>query len=125
MNKQISTRSLSESKTGFYAALATALGWRALRIVGMSGFALAILWGHGGSAAHAATPATYANKTIPLAEHPQGQKMMMQAAQDATLIGIDFKFLDKTYKNDVYVREPITGKKARVSCRRFKGVSGF
>lgn len=89
------------------------------------------LWIHGGSTGHApqpataATPATFKNTTIPLAEHPEGQQMMAKAAKDASLIDISFKFLDKTYKDDVYVREPITGKKARVSCRRFKGVSGF
>lgn len=110
-------------------------GWaqvkRIIRPLSVGLFTFAVLWVYGGSIAHAlqpataATPATFKNTTIPLAEHPEGQQMMAKAAQDASLIDISFKFLDKTYKDDVYVREPITGKKARVSCRRFRGVSGF
>jgi hypothetical protein len=93
--------------------------------------ALGVLWVHGGSFAQAlepaqgATPVAFTNTTIPLAEHPQGQQMMAKAATEASLVEIQVKFLDKTYKNDVHVKEPITGKKVRVSCRRFKGVSGF
>ena len=72
-----------------------------------------------------AIPVSFKNTSIPLAEHPQGQQMMAKAATEASLVEIKVKFLDKTYKNDVHVKEPITGKKVRVSCRRFKGVSGF
>lgn len=110
-------------------------GWaqvkRTIRPLSVGLLTFAVLWVHGGSAAHAlepakgATPVAFTNTTIPLAEHPQGHQMMAKAAQDAALIDISFKFLDKTYKKDIYVREPITGKKARVSCRRFRGVSGF
>ncbi|MEO5656654.1 MAG: hypothetical protein ABIO65_01930 [Nitrospiria bacterium] len=72
-----------------------------------------------------AVPVSFTNTTIPLAEHPQGRQMMAKAATEAALVEIKVKFLDKTYKNDVKVRDPITGKKVRVSCRRFRGVSGF
>lgn len=75
--------------------------------------------------AHGAIPPEFKNTTIPLAEHPQGQQMMAKAATEASLIEIKVQFLDKTYKNDVHVRDPITGNKVRVSCRRFRGVSGF
>ncbi len=110
-------------------------GWdqvkRIIRPLSVGLFAFGVLWVHGGSTAHAlepangAIPVAFTNTTIPLAEHPQGQQMMAKAATEASLVEISFKFLDKTYKNDVHVREPITGKKARVSCRRFRGVSGF
>ncbi|MEX2164252.1 MAG: hypothetical protein WD823_08420 [Sulfuricaulis sp.] len=60
----------------------------------------------------------------PLATHPQGQQMMSQAAQNAALLDLNFQFLNKSYKNDVYVRDPL-GKKHRVSCVRFKSTSGF
>lgn len=61
---------------------------------------------------------------LPLATHPQGQQMMSQAAQNAALLDLNFQFLNKTYENDVYVRDPL-GKKHRVSCVRFKSTSGF
>lgn len=61
----------------------------------------------------------------PLASHPQGQQMMAEAAQKAALLDINFKFLNKTYENDQYMREPITGKKVRTACLRFKASSGF
>ncbi len=79
---------------------------------------LGTLWAQAPSAA-------FVNKTVPLAQHPQGQQMMATAAKDAAMVDINFKFLDKEYENDVWVKEPITGKKARVSCLRFKAVSGF
>jgi len=60
----------------------------------------------------------------PLSTHPQGQQMMSQAAQNAALLDLNFQFLNKSYKNDVYVRDPL-GKKHRVSCVRFKSTSGF
>lgn len=62
---------------------------------------------------------------IPLASFAQGQAMMAQAAQNAALLDIRFTFLNKTYENDQYVREPITNKKIRTSCIRFKSTSGF
>ena len=96
-------------------------------LVGVLTFA--VLWVLGGLPVSGETggaiPVSFKNTTIPLAEHPQGQQMMAKAATEASLVEIKVKFLDKTYKNDVHVKEPITGKKVRVSCRRFKGVSGF
>jgi hypothetical protein len=71
----------------------------------------------GSSAAAAAPPR-------PLSTHPQGQQMMSQAAQNAALLDLNFQFLNKSYKKDVYVRDPL-GKKHRVSCVRFKSTSGF
>jgi len=62
---------------------------------------------------------------IPLAQYPQGQAMMAQAAQNAALLDVNFTFLNKTYENDQYVRDPITGNKIRTSCIRFKSTSGF
>ena len=61
---------------------------------------------------------------FPLAAYEGGQEMMQQAASQLRL-DIDFEFLDKAYKNDVYVREPVTNKKVRVSCVRFRATSGF
>lgn len=62
---------------------------------------------------------------MPLATFAQGQAMMAQAAQNAALLDVHFTFLDKTYKNDQYVKDPITGEKVRTSCIRFKSTSGF
>lgn len=62
---------------------------------------------------------------IPLAQYAQGQAMMAQAAQNAALLDVRFTFLDKTYKNDQYIKDPITGNKVRTSCIRFKSTSGF
>ncbi len=62
---------------------------------------------------------------IPLATYAQGQAMMSQAAQNAALLDIQFTFLNKTYENDQYVRDPITGNRIRTSCIRFKATSGF
>ncbi len=62
---------------------------------------------------------------IPLASFAEGQAMMAQAAQNVALLNVKFTFLDKTYKNDQYVKDPITGKKIRTSCIRFKATSGF
>ena len=62
---------------------------------------------------------------IPLAQYAQGQAMMAQAAQNAALLDVRFTFLDKTYKNDQYIKDPITGKKVRTSCIRFRSTSGF
>jgi hypothetical protein len=61
---------------------------------------------------------------LPLASHPQGLAMVQQAVGSLEP-NINFTFLDKTYENDVYVREPVTGNKVRVSCVRFKATSGF
>jgi hypothetical protein len=62
---------------------------------------------------------------IPLASYAQGQAMMAQAAQKAALLDINFTFINKTYENDQYAKEPITGKKIRTACVRFKASSGF
>jgi|SRR6185503_15944605 len=59
-----------------------------------------------------------------LASYPEGQAMMQQALSRLSL-DVKVTFLDKDYENDVYVREPLTGKKVRVSCVRFRSSSGF
>jgi hypothetical protein len=61
---------------------------------------------------------------MPLSTHPQGQAMMSQAAQNAALLDVNFQFLNKTYENDVYAKDPL-GNKYRVACWRFKSTSGF
>lgn len=66
-----------------------------------------------------------ATAPLPLSSYPQGQAMMAQAAQKAALLDIKFEFIDKSYENDQYVTEPVTGKKVRTSCIRFKAHSGF
>lgn len=58
------------------------------------------------------------------ASFPQSQAMMQQALSRLSL-DVTVTFLDKDYENDVYVREPLTGKKVRVSCVRFRSSSGF
>lgn len=68
---------------------------------------------------------TAAISARPLASHPQGQQMMAEAAQKAALLDINFKFLNKTYENDQYVRDPITKTRIRTACLRFKASSGF
>ncbi|MGQ0702986.1 MAG: hypothetical protein ACT4PM_07640, partial [Gemmatimonadales bacterium] len=68
---------------------------------------------------------TTAVAALPLAAHPQGQQMMALAAQNTALLDVNFQFLNQTYENDVYVKEPITGKKIRTSCVQFKASSGF
>ena len=67
---------------------------------------------------------TQAVAALPLSSHPSGQQMMEQAVKSLAL-DVSFKFLDKTYENDVYVRDPITGKRVRTSCVRFRTTSGF
>ena len=62
---------------------------------------------------------------IPLASYAQGQAMMAEATKKAVLIDVKFDFINKTYENDQYVKEPVTGKKVRTSCVRFKAHSGF
>ena len=62
---------------------------------------------------------------IPLASYAQGQAMMAQAAQKAALLDIKFDFIDKSYENDQYVTEKLTGVKVRTACIRFKAHSGF
>jgi hypothetical protein len=61
---------------------------------------------------------------LPLASHPQGLAMVQQAVGSLEP-NINFTFLNKTYENDQYVREPVTGKKVRVACLRFRATSGF
>ena len=60
-----------------------------------------------------------------LGKHPQGQQIVEEAIKRLSSMQLQYKFLDKTYKNDVYAKEPITGQKVRVSCVRLKGESGF
>ena len=62
--------------------------------------------------------------TIPLSAYAKGPGMMQQAISQLKL-DVKFTFLDKEYENDQYVREPVTGKKVRTSCVRFKATSGF
>lgn len=76
-------------------------------------------------AAGAAAGASVGMAPMPLASHPQGQQMMAQAAERLALLDINFRFLNKTYENDQYVREPVTGKKIRTACIRFRSTSGF
>lgn len=59
---------------------------------------------------------------IPLAAHPQGQAMMLQAVNNLAL-SVNFKFLDKTYENDQYTT--VANQKVRTSCIRFRATSGF
>ena len=61
---------------------------------------------------------------IPLAKHPQGQSMMAEAVKRVALADVQFKFLDKTYENDVWAKDPF-GNKYRLSCVRFAVTSGF
>jgi hypothetical protein len=61
---------------------------------------------------------------MPLSTHAQGQAMMSQAANNASLLDVNFQFLNKSYENDVYAKDPL-GNKYRVSCVRFKSTSGF
>ena len=77
------------------------------------------------SAAGQAQSGTAVAAPIPLASYAQGQAMMAQAAQKAALFDINFTFINKTYENDQYTTEPITGKKIRTACIRFKASSGF
>jgi hypothetical protein len=62
---------------------------------------------------------------IPLASYAQGQAMMSAAAQKTALLDVKFTFIDKSYENDQYVTEPVTGRKVRTACIRFKATSGF
>ena len=73
-------------------------------------------------AAQVPNPQAMAN--LPLASYSAGQQIMDQAVKGLVL-DVGFKFLDKTYENDVYVKDPITGKRVRTSCVRFKTTSGF
>lgn len=79
-----------------------------------------------GSPFQAPPAATRQNSQMPLAQHPQGQQMMATALKNASLVDINFQFLNKTYEDDIYgPREPITGKRPRLSCVRLKATSGF
>jgi hypothetical protein len=69
-------------------------------------------------------PMTQQLQSIPLSSYPNGQAMMQQALNQLA-VDIDVRFLDKTYEKDVYAREPVTGKKVRVSCVRLRVDSGF
>jgi len=61
---------------------------------------------------------------LPLATYSSGPAMLQQAMSQLKA-DVSVKFLDKDYENDVYAREPITNKKVRVSCVRFRANSGF
>jgi hypothetical protein len=61
---------------------------------------------------------------IPLGSYPQGQAMMAQAAKNAALLDVNFKFLDKSYDNNTYATDPL-GNKYITGCYRFKATSGF
>lgn len=72
------------------------------------------------------TPSTQARLVMPLAQHPQGHHMMATALKHSSLLDINFTFLNKTYEKDVYgPRDPISGKRIRLSCVRLKATSGF
>jgi len=83
--------------------------------------------GSGQSPSHPAPPPpTQVHIPMPLAQHPQGQQMMAAAVKNASLLDINFTFLNKTYEKDVYgPRNPVTGKRIRLSCVRLKVTSGF
>ena len=72
-----------------------------------------------------ATAGTTGMAPIPLSSYPQGQAMMAKAAQNAALLDVKFEFINKSYENDQYVKDPITGTKVRTACIRFKASSGF
>jgi hypothetical protein len=93
-----------------------------LRLVRFPGLVLLVA----GASASAVTPPTTPPQMvpIPLASHPEGQAMMQQAVSNVAL-DVRFSFLDKEYENDVWVKDKVTGIKARVSCVRFKANSGF
>jgi hypothetical protein len=76
------------------------------------------------AAAVTVPPASQQLQSMPLSSYPNGQAMMQQALNQLA-VDIDVRFLDKTYEKDVYVKEPVTGKKVRVSCVRFRADSGF
>ena len=61
---------------------------------------------------------------LPLGSYANGQAMM-QEAMSRLVPDVGVTFLNKDYEKDVYVREPITGKKVRVSCVQFRANSGF
>jgi hypothetical protein len=61
---------------------------------------------------------------MPLASYANGQAMV-QEAMSRLIPDVGATFLNKDYENDVYAREPITGKKVRVSCVQFRANSGF
>ena len=63
-------------------------------------------------------------QSMPLANYPNGQDMLAQAMARLSL-DVGVKFLNKDYEKDVYAREPVTGRKVRVSCVRFKADSGY
>ncbi|MGQ0835563.1 MAG: hypothetical protein ACT4O5_11730, partial [Gammaproteobacteria bacterium] len=76
----------------------------------------AILIGSLTMATAAAAPVPSASEALavmPLASYAQGQSIVQQAVSSLQP-DINFTFLNKTYENDVYVREPITGNKVRV-----------
>ena len=89
-------------------------------------FARVILIASFAAAASAAPvpPVSQQLQSMPLSSYPNGQAMMQQALNQLA-VDIDVRFLDKTYENDVYVKDPITGSKVRVSCVRFRADSGF
>ena len=43
---------------------------------------------------------------IPLAQHEKGQEMMAEAVKKSALVDLQWKFLDKEYKNHVYATDP-------------------
>jgi len=91
----------------------TVLGWISCAAAGLPA---------GAGSAAGATAKAVAN--LPLAASEQGRQLFDEALA-ALALDVRLEFLDKTYENDVYVREPITGKKVRTACVRFKATSGF
>jgi hypothetical protein len=94
------------------------------RLSRAAGLVLALALSAGSSHAEVANVSTQALANMPLASYGQGQSMMQQALSHLSL-DVRVTFLDKDYEKDVYVREPVTGKKVRVSCVRFRSSSGF
>lgn len=81
----------------------------------------------GAAPAYAQVPT--ANQTAVMLNQPLGTytngQAMMQEAMSRLIPDVGVTFLNKDYEKDVYVREPITGKKVRVSCVQFRANSGF
>lgn len=96
---------------------------RSMRALLMLTFSLSI----GAAALCAQVPTTNqaaVMPNLPLGSYANGQAMM-QEAMSRLVPDVGVTFLNKDYEKDVYVREPVTGNKVRVSCVRFRANSGF
>jgi hypothetical protein len=90
-------------------------------------FALAVVIIAMGRSAHLQAQVAQAAQTMAvqaLGNYAKGPQMMEQAISGLS-VDVSFRFLDKTYENDVYVKDPVTGNRIRTACVRFKSTSGF